>query len=434
MRDDFPHDYDAERAVIADILADPRIMPRIAPALPDPQAFWHEDHRIIYGAMLRIHNRGELPDNLTVLNEITAGMPEREADRWMLLLTEAQLDPLAVLPELSVQRVRRVWQTWGRRRLLQAAAQIAELAVKEEKLFTAQSEAMTTIAKAASRPGLQGGLVAATDVHADLLNHFQQPVDEGYCAAQWGIPWLDDQCPLEGNVIVGAAPSTGKTTLAETVAEHNAENGCVVLFASCEMDPLRLARRRLARRAGIPIKHQKPGQMSETEIEQAAQALDATTPWASNLFYVSGVVNVNRLRLEAQAVLAQTGRLDLVIVDYVQLVQGEGRSPYEKATNVAIGIQNLQAEFRCPFISLSQLSRVGVRQDEPTLDTLKETGALEQAADIVILLRRGQQTIPMPGWGTAYAVDAILAKNRDGGLGRTNLYMIPGRFIMLGEG
>ncbi len=308
-----------------------------------------------------------------------------------------------------------------RRRLIEVGAQIARLGYAgQADTPELQAAALGLLLKVRERGRTIGGMEAAGRLWDELA---ARSVDAPAGMPDFGLRSLDDLVILRPGslTIIGARTGEGKTSLAETVADHNARAGRRVLFASMEMRPEDLERRRLCRMVAGLRYRDLFGPQPDDRRERIAHALGEVSAWPGAVDYLPGPLDLAGLRLEA---MAAVDRLDLLIVDYAQLLHAPGQTIYERNTHVACGLQALAMEVGAPILALAQLSRRAVGQERPTLDTLKESGAYEQAADCVILLQR----IDDPAGGTL-PVKWWVDKNRNGPLGHGILTFEPGRFF-----
>lgn len=233
-------------------------------------------------------------------------------------------------------------------------------------------------------------------------------------------------------IIIGARPSMGKTAFALSAAKYvcsvlpRAERKGVLLF-SMEMGTTQIGMRWLAARYGIPLQHMRAGQISAAE---AALMDEASEESAHIPFFLEETASLTFDQLAAKArrnhreAAASGCPLGLIVIDYLQLISDSGKSNANKAERVgeiSRGLKQLARELKIPVIALSQLSRdLEKRQDKrPMMSDLRESGALEQDADVIMFLYRDEvynKNSPDIGFG-----EVIIAKQRNGGLGTVRL-------------
>jgi len=225
-------------------------------------------------------------------------------------------------------------------------------------------------------------------------------------------------------IILAARPSVGKSSLALNIAQHAAmHEGKKVALFSLEMSKEQLALRLLSAESGINPRPLQSGFVDETDWSKIAQVMNqmhAAPMWIDD----SPVLTVLELRTKARRLEAEQRGLDLLIVDYLQLMQGNlsQREPnrVQEVSEISRGLKQLSRELKVPVIALSQLSR-GVEQRgsaEPRLSDLRESGSIEQDADVVIFLYRDGEANPD---ADVELIKAKVAKHRNGPIGEVPL-------------
>jgi replicative DNA helicase len=259
---------------------------------------------------------------------------------------------------------------------------------------------------------------------AEIESHADAPARPGVMT---GLHVVDEVMGpiMPGEVAtVAARTGVGKTALAMQVALHNAEHGRRVLFVSLEMRGTELARRVLATRGEVDGRYLRSGRINDSERERlrAAQPEIAQLPvrlWAPPKATLADI------RAQARHAKA-TGGIGLVIVDYIGFVRpsaDEQRRPrYEQVSAVSAGFKSLAKELSVPVLSVAQLNREA-DGEEPRLSHLRESGAIEQDSDIVLLLHQPIAKAP----GESSDVYLIVAKHRHGQVGRVRLTWHPVR-------
>jgi replicative DNA helicase len=256
-------------------------------------------------------------------------------------------------------------------------------------------------------------------------------------------------------IIVAGRPGMGKTALATNIAyniarAHQAElqtdgtmktvNGGIVGFFSCEMSGEQLATRILAERTGIPSSHIRRGGISEIDFEKIRES---SIELQSLPFYVdeTGGLSISQLTARARRLKRQKG-LDLIVIDYIQLLSGSGKrgndNRVQEVTEITTSLKALAKELNVPVVALSQLSRQVENRDDkrPQLSDLRESGSIEQDADVVLFVYREEYYLankePRPGtpehekWRTDMDLahgkaEVIIGKQRHGPTGTVDL-------------
>lgn len=387
-----PANVEAEEAVLGALLIDPNAILRVAPRLR-PEDFYVERHAWIYEAMLRVHDRGEPIEVLTLTEELRRDGRLTEVGGVGALVALTQRVPTSLHAEYYAQLVE---EAAIRRRLVEAAQEIARLAYQGEghvQEILDQAEQLIFAINAAREHRDLRHLSKAMEALMDHLEQIQ--ASEGEIL---GVPTgLRDLDALLGGlqksdlVLLAARPGVGKTSLALNIALNAAVRfRRHVAFFSLEMSAEQLALRLLSTLTGIDSQKLRRGELSEREWQDL---LDAAAVLAQADFYVDDTpaISVMELRSKARRLHSEI-RLDLVIVDYLQLMQSDLRTDnrVQEISYISRSLKALAREMNVPVLALSQLSR-GVEQrhnKRPILSDLRESGSLEQDADVVLFLYR----------------------------------------------
>lgn len=387
-----PANVEAEEAVLGALLIDPNAILRVAPRLR-PEDFYVERHAWIYEAMLKVHDRGEPIEVLTLAEELRRDGRLTEVGGVGTLVALTQRVPTSVHAEYYAQLVE---EAAIRRRLMEAAQEIARLAYQgsgdvQELLDQAEQLIFAINAEREHRD-----LRHLSKAMEALMDHLEQiQASEGEIL---GVPTgLRDLDVLLGGlqksdlILLAARPGVGKTSLALNIALNAAVRfRRHVAFFSLEMSAEQLALRLLSTLTGIDSQKLRRGEISEREW---ADLLEAAAVLAQADFYVDDTpaISVMELRSKARRLHSEI-RLDLVIVDYLQLMQSDLRTDnrVQEISYISRSLKALAREMNVPVLALSQLSR-GVEQrhnKRPILSDLRESGSLEQDADVVLFLYR----------------------------------------------
>lgn len=224
-----------------------------------------------------------------------------------------------------------------------------------------------------------------------------------------------------GLYIMAARPGCCKTTLALQIADTVAQNAGGVLFVTLEMDATQLTARRVARATGIPSNRLLMGTLTEPEMERVTQEFKRLN---RSPFYLNKAVRCSVS--DVRALARQVKDLRLVVIDYLGLLKPEGKhaSRYEEITAISGDLKALARSLGVPVLCLAQLNRASeLRQDKrPSLADLRDSGAIEQDADGVLLLyREDMYWAERPDEGQPVTVECILAKHRHGAVGAVTL-------------
>lgn len=427
MTEAYPHDLDAERSVLGAVLIDNPMLVEVQDAIA-PEYFYRKAHAVIFKAMQALAKADSALDYVTVCAQLDASGQLNEAGGMAYVASLTDGVPRATNVEYYARIVR---EKALRRRLMQAAAALVEDAKSAESVSQVIDEGIQALVALSGQvaPGdLVAGPQLATEAEAWLDEMSRRRADRQMAGVSSGLPGLDaltDGFQPGDLIIVGARPSQGKSALALQFALA-AEGVCA--FFSLEMQRGQLAARALASLGRIDGWAMRRGLLSREEYARLGQAM--TDLKASGLrIDDSPQLSVSQLRSKARRVQITSGDLVLVICDYLQLMtpaHTHGRRDGNREQEVAgltRGLKSAAKELGVPVIALAQLNRAteSTRDKEPTLANLRESGAVEQDADLVVFLHRGDgQSVALEG-----DVRLILAKNRTGPTGSVDLRWYP---------
>jgi replicative DNA helicase len=416
-----PQAVEAEQSVLGSILVDSEAILKVGDFLHGAD-FYRQQHADIYEAMLALHGQREPIDLVTLGDELArrgrlegVGGPSYLAGLMNSVPTAVHVEHYARIVERKAVL----------RNLIAAAGRIAAGAYEEANDAEVAIDRAESILFEISQRRQVGGfeslatlLGQAYDRLEYLHEHRGQLI--GIPSGLSGLDALLGGFQPSDLVILAARPSVGKTSLALNIAQHAAvhEAKKVAIF-SLEMSREQLALRLLSAETGINPRPLQTGFMEETDWSKIASVMNdmAGAPmWIDD----SPALSVIELRTKARRLEAEQQGLDLVIVDYLQLMQGsvQSREPnrVQEVSEISRGLKQLARELKVPVLALSQLSR-GVEQRgsaEPRLSDLRESGSIEQDADVVIFLYRdGEQNAE----SDVELVKAKVAKHRNGPIG-----------------
>ncbi|MFH0794703.1 MAG: replicative DNA helicase [bacterium] len=390
-----PHSLDAERAVLGSILLDNRTLPLVQERLR-PELFYNSSHRLIYQAIHELNGRGT-PIDLTTLCDFLMQANQLDAVGGPAYL--ASLEQYVVSTANISHHVQLVHDKARMRELLEAGGRIQEMAVSEtapvDEILNLSEKLVYDISQ--DRPGGDFETVAS------VMGEAMEEIDHRYHHRQevTGLPTgytkLDEMTtgfhPSE-LVILASRPSVGKTALALNIAAHVAvERGLPVGIFSLEMSRQQLAQRLLSVLSRVPLAKLRKGIMSRAELEkltEKSRLLGATPIYLDD----TPGLNILELRAKARRLQSRVKNLSLLVVDYLQLMRGIGRQEnrQQEVAEITRSLKALARELNIPVLALSQLSRLieqrKGRNVRPMLSDLRESGAIEQDADIVLFIHR----------------------------------------------
>jgi len=420
-----PHNLEAEQAVLASCLIDSDCLGDVK-AHVGAQDFFDDRHKLIFHAIETVGETvGEGVDQITVTQELSrAGNLKKAGGAAYLSQLVANL-PTSVHAEYYAGIVKQLSLC---RRLITAAAQISAMA------YEAPQDGTDLLARARYllaelEPEGGDGLIDPTR-HAELMMDLvSRRQNRRLDYVPFGYRDLDE---LSGGmyggdfVIVGARPSVGKSQVLLETALSNATAGRVVLFASAEMSLAQLMDREIVMQTGIDMRRLRKGRLSESEWE-SVQAVVAEVSGLP-LHFLAGRLTVAGIAHSAR-LLKQTRGLGLVVVDYIQLLRDRsnrkaGDTLRERIGHISNGLKGIATDLDVPVLAASQFSRQVEMRDghRPMLADLKESGDLEQDADIVLLLHRPELYDPGKNKGI---LEIKMAKHRQlGGEGVVRLVWV----------
>ena len=434
-----PHDIDAEEAVIGSLLIDGTAIHKIATLLQVPD-FYSERNSLIYGACRALYERDEAIDQITVAQELDRG-GKLEACGGAAYLSHL----IAICPTpLDIEHYAKIVHRLSvMRRLIDAAGQISNIGYQAEPDVDASlsraEDILFRLRHGQSRRDL-------THIRHVLDTYFETiaPEVEGYPKEPLhyvlsGFTGLDEFLggfQRSDLIIVGGRPSMGKTSLALSLARNAAveQGACVALF-SLEMAREPLVLRLLASEAEVDSRQVRLGRHTE---EQEQRIMDAIGRLSEAPIYIDDTPQVR-----VGEMLSKTKRLDfergvdLIIADYMQLMQGDRRfdNRVQEVSEISRSLKALARELNVPVLAVSQLSRApeGRASHEPLLSDLRESGSIEQDADVVLFVYRDEYYYPSkeewerehPGESYPPPADIIIAKNRSGPIDRVKLLFKP---------
>ena len=428
-----PHDELAEESVLGSLLIDGDAFVR-TPVLR-AEDFYRERNRWTYEACHNLFQRSDAINQVTVAHELAA------RDRLEAVGGAAFLSHLVATVPTSVHiehYARIVSRTATMRNLIGAATEIAALGYEED------ADTDGTLSKAEDLLfGIRAGretrgfvsIRTVLDKYMEDTATAATPLERGTAPIQTGFVDIDT---LLGGlqrsdlIILAARPSAGKSTLALNMARNAAGHGGVVGIFSLEMSREQLVLRLLASEAGVDSHRLRLGVHSRSDEQKISDAIGALSDLA---IYIddSPLQTIVEVRSKARR-LHMEHDVDLLIVDYLQLMQGVGRQSnrVQEVSDISRALKALARDLNVPLIAVSQLSRaIETRTTHrPQLSDLRDSGSIEQDADVVAFIYRDDMVFTEEEWERSYPdrrypkniAEILVAKHRNGPLGNLNLY------------
>ena len=425
-----PHSIDAEQSVLGGLLIDNGAFDKIGDVVTDGD-FYRDDHRRIFRHVSRLIERGKPADVVTVDEAIKVSEDKDKTGGITYLAALAGNTP-------SAHNVRRyaeiVRECAVLRKLIEVSAEIADSALNRmgkdvgQLLDEAESKVFQIAeAGARTRQGFMEIQPLLTQVmeRIDLLYHKDNPSD--ITGIPTGYRDLDRETSglQPGDlIIIAGRPSMGKTALALNMAEHVAvENKLPVAVFSMEMSGTQLAMRMLGSIGRLDQHKLRTGRLSDDDWNRLTNAVGKLHD-APILVDESGALNALELRARARRLHRQYGHLGLIVVDYLQLMQAtsQGENRPTEISEISRSLKSLAKELKVPVVALSQLSRAVEQRTgpkRPIMSDLRESGAIEQDADLILAIYREEVYTPdTPEKGMA---EIIILKQRNGPIGTIKL-------------
>ena len=424
-----PHSVEAEQSVLGGLMLDNLAWDRAADLLTDSDFYRHE-HRLIFAAIGALVNHSKPADVITVFEQLQNHGKADDAGGLAYLNALAQSVPSAANMRRYAEIVR---ERAILRKLIAASDEIATNA------FNPQGRAVTQILDEAEgkifKIGEEGsrqkqGFQGIDKLVVALIDRVQELHDNGaedVTGVRTGFFELDKYTAglQKGDLLVLAArPSMGKTAFALNIAEAvSVKEELPVLVFSMEMGAAQLALRLVGSLGRIDQQNLRTGRLRTEEWERLTEAVDKLGQ-VQMFIDETPALTVSELRARARRMSRQYGQLGLIVIDYLQLMSGSSGSDENRATEIgeiSRGLKALAKELQCPVIALSQLNRsVESRNDKrPMMSDLRESGAIEQDADVIMFIYRDDYY--NKDSKEAGIAEIIIAKQRNGPVGTVKL-------------
>lgn len=421
-----PHNQEAEQAVLGAILLDPSVLVSVNERLK-PEDFYRQAHQKLFQIMNELTDKGEPVDLVTLTAELNDRKLLDEIGGVPYLNELASVVPTAANVGYYAKIVE---EKAILRRLIRAATQIAASGYTgHEELGQILNEAERRILEISQRTIRGAGFVS---IHDALLESYERIEalhfnKGGISGIPTGYVDLDRMMSgLKGSelIIVAARPSMGKTAFALNLAQNvGVRAGKTVAIFSLEMAASQLVTRMLAAEGNIDAQVFRTGNLNEEDWEKLTMAMSTLSESPIFIDDTPGIT-IYDIRAKLRRLQAEHG-LGLVVIDYLQLIQGRGGdSRQQEISEISRSLKLLAREFDVPVIALSQLSRaVEQRQDKrPMLSDLRESGSIEQDADVVAFLYRDDyynEESEKPN-----IAELIIGKQRNGPVGKVELLFL----------
>ena len=434
-----PQNIEAEQSVIGAMLIDKNAVGLVTEKLM-PEDFYRQAHQVIYSAILTLHSKNEPIDMITLINELKKMNKLDDVGGVAYVTLLANVVPTAANAKFHAQIVE---DKSVLRQLVEGGTVIASMGYEgTEDIPDIIDQAEKTILQISNRKGGKDFAVIS-DVLTDTINHIQavleskQPIT-GVATGFKDLDYLTAGLHPSDFIILAARPSMGKTALALNIAQNVAIRGSRegepkkrVAFFSLEMSREQLVQRMLCSEADVDAQRLRAGgdDRDKDNADIWNKLWIAADRLSNAQIFIDDTPGLSIMEMRSKSRRLQAeGGLDLIVIDYLQLMQGSAGSKnsdnrQQEVSEISRGLKALARELNVPVLALSQLSRsVEARQvKKPMLSDLRESGSLEQDADIVMFLYRddyykGAEETP------THITELIVAKHRNGPVGRVNLF------------
>ena len=387
-----PHDSEAEKAVLGAVFLDPEAIIDASDVL-QPDDFYEHANRIVFQAMLNISDREEVIDPVTLQDELKKNNQVDDIGGIAYVTELSMATPTAAHVTYYAKIVKRKAIL---RNLISTSQRIIQNAIEGSDDVTDILDDAESQIMGVSQDNASGGFKSIHDVLNTAMEEINSIPDDGNMVT--GLPsgfseldkmttgFHDDEL-----IILAARPGVGKTAFALNVAQFvGLKTDKTVAMFSLEMGAEQLVQRMLASEGLIDSQHLRTGQLTDEEWRKlvvAAGSLDNTSIYVDD----TPGIKMSEIRAKARRLAKEKGNLGLIVIDYLQLIEGpRSESRQQEVSAISRQLKKLAKELHIPVIALSQLSRsVEQRQDKrPVLSDIRESGSIEQDADIVAFLYR----------------------------------------------
>jgi replicative DNA helicase len=409
--DILPNSIESEKCILGAIMLDNRCFDMAAEKLNISHFYLRANQRI-YSAMLQLR-RESLPVDLVTLSGKLRGLNEFEQTGGATYIA-ALIDGVPRTDDIEPY-IRLVLQKAQIRELYKVSRQVAAMCIEDPDDPELVSRSQQMIFDACASSG-ETGFTHVADVAMEYLQELEA-MEAGSDGSAMPTGFDDFDSSTMGLhrgelVIIAGRPSNGKTTLAKNIASYISAHGFIAGFFSLEDGKKRIVERILAAKARMDSNHIRSGRLDAGQWERLAGAVQQL---GHSAYYLNDEASLSAMdiRTRAQRLKQTTGRLDVVVVDYLQLMKGKGASKQEIVGDNANELKAIAKDLDIAVVATSQLNRQseGRENNEPELSDLRQSGEIEQAADIVAFIYNEDDKIA----GDVATIK--MAKNRNGRAG-----------------
>ena len=412
-----PHNIEAERGVIGTIFNNNQTIDT-ALELVSTQDFYTGKHKTIFKAITELYEKGSAIDMLTVAEQLKDKLIEVGGRTYLSELTGSYIATSNVKEYALI-----VKDKSNKRKIIKVANEMlidAYNNIETEDILNTTENKILDINSYKASDIATAQMVAIKAYEKIEENYNKGGGLTGLATKIKGIDSMTGGLEKGDYVILAARPSMGKTAMMLEIAENVAKQKKSVLVFSLEMMKEKLMNRLFANLTKIPLERIKTGELTSPEWSKLAETANFIS--TQKLFFDDkGGQTVNELRSKARKIKIQYG-LDLIVIDYIGKIQGKGENRNQELSKISNSLKDLAKELEVPVIVLCQLSRAceGRTDHRPMLSDLRESGSIEQDADIVMMLYRDEYYNAETE--EKNILENIITKNRDGKTGTVKLF------------
>ncbi len=430
-----PQNLDAEISLLGSVLIDDNVLTRVSDKLRADD-FYDNRHQLIFGAMIRLYEHHKPVDLLTLSNELKKKTELDEAGGTTYLTELTNQVPTAAHAE---QYSEMVVQSAIRRRLISASAKITELSFDEDKTVGELLEIAESFLFAVSDKSNRQELISLEQILTESFDRLDELHKDKSKIRGVSTGYKDLDAKLAGLqrsdlIVLASRPSMGKSTLAMNLAHNVAVKAKqAVLVFSLEMSKEQLVDRMLADEAGVDAWKIRTGDLKDDDFEKLSHAMGVL---AEAPIFIDDTPGLSVLDIRTKARRAAHEQpLGLIVVDYLQLMTGSSRgygdNRVQEISEISRGLKLVARELNVPLLALSQLSRSVENRNppHPQLSDLRESGSIEQDADVVMFIYR--EDYYNQNTERKHITDIMIKKHRNGPTGNVELFFHPERVKFL---
>lgn len=412
--DFMPYSQEAEQSVLGAILLDSSYFNIVLEILPTSDFFYIPDNKLIYETMLTMFSFGQKIDYVTVLDNIPIDT-SRKNDIKNYMLDIVQIVPSISNVESYAKIIRDKFELRNLISLANSILQESASNERSDRLFDFVEQKLIDIRSGKSDQSLVSikEILMETFDRLDKLNSETQTEILGIPTGFGDLDFIITGLNKSDLILIAARPGMGKTSFALNIAKHVSENLRTAIF-SLEMSKEQLASRLLSMEGKIPGNKLRRGHL---DPEEWGKLTEASESFANSKLYIDDTAGITVPEMKAK--IRRLGDVSLVVIDYLQLISANRKisNRVQEISDITRQLKIMAKELNIPVICLSQLSRASEQRTNhrPMLSDLRDSGSIEQDADIVIMLYRpGYYADPLDEKVDQNECECIVAKNRHG--------------------